>query len=560
MAAIITNKLRIFNAQQFIESLAEQAALWAPSNSYSEGDVVLNGTNLYVCAETGVSNSSGDGPTHVTGVSADGTATWAFYNVSLYNNLFMGIGKHTAWADDANPPTPIDSVKSNNTVKDDLTAIKKVDATKVSLAIPRIDWTSGRTYTMYEDILAEAIIPNNYIITQGTNQYNVYKCISNQVWTDVSTGVQTASSTVQPTGTSTNTLEETADGYVWKFMYKIELTDALKFLTKDYLPVKNLYSAPAVSHQDYAQWQVRNSANTNSGAIQNIKIIDDDTNSGHSGGSGYNQNLVLSNVAVATSTTAISITTGSSLANNDFAGYSLIVTPSGGSNQFQRKITASTYSGGALSLTIASGFDAAEAGAGSTIIVAPTVEVTSTTGSGFTGYGLTQGDQIKKVVITDGGTNYNTATALVVANDVPASITSCKITPIISPEKGHGYNPVEELGGYYAMIAMKLEYSEQDTRSLDAGSGTATEDVFPVSLAEGVFRQIIILTDPIDKSTSKLAMNGTYKGPQHPTYNTSNRSKFDIVSGTGKVLYVENRQPVARAVDQIEDIKVVFEF
>jgi hypothetical protein len=87
MAAIITNKLRIFNAQQFIESLAEQAALWAPSNSYSEGDVVLNGTNLYVCAETGVSNSSGDGPTHVTGVSADGTATWAFYNVSLYNKI-----------------------------------------------------------------------------------------------------------------------------------------------------------------------------------------------------------------------------------------------------------------------------------------------------------------------------------------------------------------------------------------------------------------------------------------------------------------------------------------
>ena len=49
------------------------------------------------------------------------------------------------------------------------------------------------------------------------------------------------------------------------------------------------------------------------------------------------------------------------------------------------------------------------------------------------------------------------------------------------------------------------------------------------------------------------------RGPSHPEYGDGN-SEFDVNAGTGKVLYIENRQPVSRAVDQIEDIKVVFEF
>ena len=574
MAAIITNKLRIFNAQQFLESLAEEAALWQQNYAYVEGDVVLNNTNLYVCVESGTSDSSGTGPNVATGTQNDGTVRWAFYNVSLYNNLYMGIDKHTAWSDDANPPTPIDSVEGNNTVKDDLVAMKKVGSNTVSLSIPRIDWTTGRTYTMYEDSNAEAIIPNGYIITQGTNQYNVYKCINNTQWQDASVGVQPKPSTVQPTGTSTNSLEETADGYVWKFMYSVMLDDALKFLTKDYVPVKIISDAVGssltASSNDYPQYQVQQDAVTNNGSIQWIKIIDDDTNSGHAGGQGYHPNLVgTHNVAAGDLSPAITTAglAGTEVQTTDaYKGYSLIVTPSGGAASFQRKITGNTYSGGVLELTLESAFDSANDyanGNGASIVIAPTVEVTAgsgTQGSGFKGYALVQGDQIKKVVITSGGTLYTTATALVIADNVPASTTSCKVNPIISPNKNHGFNPVEELGGYYAMIAMKLEYDESDSRTNDSTQAATTQSVFPVSLAEGVFRQISIITDPTDKNTNRLAYNTTYKGPKHPTYGTANLTKFDIVSGSGKVLYVENRQPVARAIDQIEDIKVVFEF
>ena len=91
MAAIITNRLRIFNAQQFIESLSEQTPLWEGGVSYSEGDVVLYQSNLYIAVESGTSDISLP-PTHTTGVSSGGSVLrWAFYNVSLYNNLYLGI-------------------------------------------------------------------------------------------------------------------------------------------------------------------------------------------------------------------------------------------------------------------------------------------------------------------------------------------------------------------------------------------------------------------------------------------------------------------------------------
>ena len=111
------------------------------------------------------------------------------------------------------------------------------------------------------------------------------------------------------------------------------------------------------------------------------------------------------------------------------------------------------------------------------------------------------------------------------------------------------------------MIALKLEYDEQETRS--SGGQDYTRSIFPVRSSgdfNAVFRQVSILADPVDKITDRIATETRYRGPSHPDYNEAETSHFDVVAGSGKVLYVENRQPVSRADDQIEDIKVVFEF
>jgi hypothetical protein len=68
---------------------------------------------------------------------------------------------------------------------------------------------------------------NFYILT---DEFNVYKCISNN---------RNSSSAVKPTGQSTGFINIVEDGYVWKFMYNIPLYLRNKFLNSSQMPVVN---------------------------------------------------------------------------------------------------------------------------------------------------------------------------------------------------------------------------------------------------------------------------------------------------------------------------------
>ena len=558
MSAIITNRLRIFNAQQFIESVNEQTALWATGQSYTEGQVVLNASNLYVAVSDGTSGATA--PTHLTGVVSDGGVDWAFYNKSIFNNLYLGIGKHTAWSDDSNPPTPTDSPKSHNEAKNALTAMKKVGADSITLSVPRVNWTTSTKFTMYSHEMSEEVIPNSYVVTEASNQYNVYKCINNKKHLDAGQGVQSTVSTVKPTGTS-NDIFETSDGYAWKFMFSIQLAEALKFLTKDYLPVKYITSQPTDTNSaEYKQWQVQQAALSTPNSIDWVDIIDDNVNSGHAGGSGYNAPISETGVTPGEGSTTVTLSISgagdiSSATSNDYANYALVYTKDGAATSNQRKITNWSFNSGTntATITIDSAFAAGEGDGTGAIVIAPNVVLTSGDGTNFAAYAVLIGDQVSKINITNGGSGYTYAVAQVEGNVATSATTSAKVTPMISPTNGHGFNPVEELNGYYAMVALKLEYDEQDTRN------STLKSVFPVTGATAAFRQVIILSDPIDESTSALASQGSYRGPSNAGHGDG-AVEFDISSGTGKVLYIENRFPISRAVDQIEDIKVVFEF
>ena len=49
---------------------------------------------------------------------------------------------------------------------------------------------------------------------------------------------QAQESTVQPTGNTTGTPFDTADGYIWKFLYSIGALDANKYVSANYIPVE----------------------------------------------------------------------------------------------------------------------------------------------------------------------------------------------------------------------------------------------------------------------------------------------------------------------------------
>ena len=101
-----------------------------------------------------------------------------------------------------------------------------------------------------------------------------------------------------------------------------------------------------------------------------------------------------------------------------------------------------------------------------------TVSVTVTSGA------------VTAVTVTNAGTGYTFGTisnAQIVAAGA-TSLTGAEIDVIIEPKGGHGFNAVEELGGFYVMMNTSLE-------------GTESSNTSDFSVAND-FRKIILVRDP----------------------------------------------------------------
>jgi hypothetical protein len=196
MPAIITNKFRIHNQEQFVESFTEAAA------------------NVY----------------------------------------YLGIGRPQAFATstrpdartdnegtDASPLTPVDSIGDEFYTFDDMLAAKKVTSSDVSIVIPRRNWATGTVYDYYRHDYGNRVTGGTSTQTANSgatslfdatfyvmsSTFNVYKCLDNN---------SGANSTVEPTGTSSSILT-TGDGYKWKYMYTLSATQQSNFLSTDFMAV-----------------------------------------------------------------------------------------------------------------------------------------------------------------------------------------------------------------------------------------------------------------------------------------------------------------------------------
>ena len=187
MAAIITNKFRINNAEQFTESFSEAS----PETYY-----------LFI------------GRAH----------SWAS-DVDVQGNTI-------AEGTDASPPTPNDDVTSEFYNWDDMLGAKIIASTDVSRVIPRRNWTTGTTYDMYEHNVgsgnaaasgATNLWDSTFVVMNSS--YAVYKVIENDGAT---------ASTVEPTSTS-NSIFATSDGYRWKYMYSLTSAETLNFMSTDFI-------------------------------------------------------------------------------------------------------------------------------------------------------------------------------------------------------------------------------------------------------------------------------------------------------------------------------------
>jgi len=196
MPAIITNKFRIHNSEQFSESFSE-----ASPNVYY---LAIGRPQAFATQTRGDSRTDNQGT-------------------------------------DAAPLTPVDSIQEEFYTFDDLLAAKKIASSDVSFVIPRRNWTNGTVYDYYRHDYGNRITGSTSVQTANSgatslfdatyyvmsSTYNVYKVLDNN---------SNAASTIEPTGTSTAVLT-TADGYKWKYMYTLSATQQSNFLSTDFMAV-----------------------------------------------------------------------------------------------------------------------------------------------------------------------------------------------------------------------------------------------------------------------------------------------------------------------------------
>lgn len=174
---------------------------------------------------------------------------------------YIYFGGPVAWQDESVPPDVVDSTLGQIGAINDITGMKRIYEFDMISVIPRRDWTPNTVYDQYNDF-ANIIDDKNpetddfykfYVIT---DEFNVYKCISNN---------NRSQSTVKPTGQQTTNLQ-TPDGYVWKYMYTVLSTDAFKFMTPNFIPC---YSVNV--NNGTSQWLVQQSAIK--GTVDHIEIL-----------------------------------------------------------------------------------------------------------------------------------------------------------------------------------------------------------------------------------------------------------------------------------------------
>ena len=176
------------------------------------------------------------------------------FSESSGNTMYLGIGRPQAFATstrgdsrtnnegtDTAPVTPADNINSQHFPFDDMLAAKKITSSDITFAIPRRNWTTGTVYDIFRHDYGEYATGTTTAITSNsgastlhdatfyvlTSARNVYKCLDNN---------SNAASTVEPTGTDV-TILETADGYRWKYMYTLSASQQANFLSTDFMAV-----------------------------------------------------------------------------------------------------------------------------------------------------------------------------------------------------------------------------------------------------------------------------------------------------------------------------------
>ena len=460
------------------------------------------------------------------------------------NKYYLGIGKPSAFGTktrpdgrtenlgtDSTPITPADSVQQEYDTFDDLLAVKRITSSDVSFAAPRINWTSGTVYDYYRHDYGNRITGGTSIQSANsgaTNLYDanfyvmnsnfqVYKCLDNN---------NNGQSTIEPTGENTLILE-TSDNYKWKYMFTLSASAQANFLSTDFMGVSSnstVSNAAVDGAVNIVKIKTAGTGGTN-GTYTNIPMRGDGSNG------------QVSITIASGSVTAVSVTaagTGYSYAN---IRVSDINVAGGGS-----------LSGAELDCIIepkgGHGFDPFEELGAFFVILNTSFEGAETANSGD----FTTTNDFRRVALIRDPKSAGSA----------ATVTTLRATRAVRFSGTPGTFQVDEkitqtnTGAVGKVVqfdsANKILFYTQ-TRYSDEGVDANGNKI----LFSG--------TDTINGATSSAT--GIPTGVTETVNNVSlvnGHSLPEIDEDSGDVMYIENRAPVARSVDQTENVKLIIEF
>ena len=498
MSAIITEKFRQHNANQFVESFTEASA----------------------------------------------------------STYYLFLGKATAFSStttggsDSAPPTPADSPEDEFRSWDSMLGAKLITSSDVKYAAPRRNWANGTVYDMYRhDYTASNTSTSGssnlydstfYFVTSA---YRVYKVLDNNAGT--------AFSGSEPTSESSSPFE--AGGYVLKYMFTISTSDFAKYGTTDFIPVTTdstvsaaatdgaIESLSITAGSGYtdgtyyaAVYGDGTSQGTSSGAIVRItvssgSIVSFGLTAGtdttiHAAGSGYTFGYV--NLGSDYIFSDSSLSSSSTLGSGSGGAIEVIISSDDGHGNNAVTELGAHYVMSAITLTQAEGDDFTTGNdfRAVGIVVDPTNYGTSTVGTATTRrqtyvvkLDTSSGTFDADEVITQASTG---AVGKVVEWDSTLSLL------YYQQESFKGFGTNSTTGGYVAFSG-----TNQITGGTSGATGTTTGTTETVTLA----------------NSNTLTLTSGYANPE-------------LQPDSGDIIYLENRKPIQRASDQTEDIKIIIEF
>jgi len=609
MAAIISEKFRIFNAKQFYESLTEPISgsdtsaertrmyffVGRPQRWYaylevynkSSTDFVAGRDKVFIGANFASATFKADvvasypnsvllsavGPT-AAAIPPQGSTLTGYNPITSTNTDATALTGVYRFATDDIPTVPYDNQTEKYLAYADILAAKRITGEYARPVVRRYNWdvSTNSRFDMWrpdysEQKTASVVLSGGSTGSQNistakfyvvNSKYEVFKCLYNGerpaslLPGGVLPTVAYEPSTTPSSGTYSNGIyKEPVDSngfcnYIWKYMYTISTNDVLRFLSTDFIPIVA-------------------DATVQAGAV---------------------------NGAIST---AVLKAIGSNLPTSQASLYTPIVGDgSGGIVKF------GTNSSGNI-----------------------TYAILHTAGSGYT---------YANVLLSNG--NVYSDAALTTPVTVSATASGA-IECVLSPQGGHGSEPIIELNAKRIMTNIRLTYAEgggdfpveNDFRRIGilqdpllyGTSSYATVDTLSnlraikLTSVTGVFQQdeeivqslpggnvakgTVVAWTPDSGSTTSGVLkyfqspeyhlsagvvrpfisNATYTvtgqtsnitGTVDTTFNasalgatfTNGLALPELQPNSGEIIYIENRRLITRAPDQVEDIKLVIEF